>query len=211
MILVTGGIKGGCGKSSLVTHLATLAASEGSKVLIVDADHHGSLSDWANVRNGQSDLPEVTTVSMHGNKIGAEITRLSPNFDVTIVDTDGADGSAQRSAILIADVFLTPFQPRPQDLWTVDKVAELVRGARTINTTLRSITVLNRCPARSPVADALEALAEYADTLEIAPVHICDRTSLGSTFQFGQGVCELKKKDTKALAEIAALWTFIKG
>ena len=60
MITVIGGIKGGCGKSTTLTHLATASAVQGRRVLIVDTDSQGSLMSWAEARAATA---ETTTAN----------------------------------------------------------------------------------------------------------------------------------------------------
>lgn len=50
MITTVGGIKGGCGKSLILTNLTVMRALNGRKGLLVDADEQGTSSDWTDHR-----------------------------------------------------------------------------------------------------------------------------------------------------------------
>jgi chromosome partitioning protein len=45
MIYTIGGIKGGCGKTTIATNLTILMAAEGRDVLLVDADDQETVTD----------------------------------------------------------------------------------------------------------------------------------------------------------------------
>ncbi len=212
MIITFGGIKGGAGKTLLATNIACMAAHSGARVLLVDTDNQHSAVSWSDARNARTDkLPELVTVSMRGAHAGKEIQKLSAAYDYTVVDTDGQDGGSQRSAILVSDLLLSPFQPRAADVWTVEFVAELVRGARTVNHSLRAFGFLNRADSRGAQNDeAAAALTAYSDVLPLAPVRIGDRKAFTTSWQEGLGICEVRRPDVKALAEITSLWTIIK-
>jgi len=55
--------KGGCGKTTLCGHLAVQATLEGKKAAILDTDPQGSLADWWNEREKNSDPRASTTPS----------------------------------------------------------------------------------------------------------------------------------------------------
>ena len=214
MIVVVGGVKGGTGKSSLLSHLATLAALE-SRVLVVDADWQASMSCWADARNAISNTKgnPITTISMRGANIGSEIQRIAANYDYVFIDTDGQDGGTQRASLLVADLFITLFAPRPQDIWTADKVGAIVLAARNINTNLCAVALLNKCDGREAkqIAEAREALAEFSDAFQLLPFEVGDRKDIGNSFSDGLGICEMKVRNKKAMNEICQLWSFVKS
>ena len=212
MIIINGGIKGGTGKSTILSHLATIAAHEGSRVLIIDADSQGSLQSWSDARNSyKKPLPQIVTVGLRGAHIGTEIVKLSGDYDYVFVDCGGKDASSQRSALLIADKLITTFSPRAQDIWTSEPMAALVRAAKIVNTGLSAMSVLNRCDSRGKEnAEAESALAEFADVIPLVG-RIGDRKGIALTFQDGIGLVEHARPDAKALSELRALWNIVKG
>lgn len=212
MIIICGGTKGGTGKSTILIHLATMAASEGSCVLIIDADSQASLLSWSDARNGYTKpLPKIVTVGLRGAHIGTEIAKMSGDYDYIFVDCDGQDASSQRSALVVADKFITTFSPRAQDIWTAELTAALVRAAKIVNTGLTAMSVLNRCDARGKEnAEAESALAEFADAIPLVG-RIGDRKALALTFQDGIGLIEQARPNRKALTELQMIWNIAKG
>src|SRR5689334_13420491 len=122
MILVVGGIKGGIGKSTLSANMAVLAARAGHDVLLVDGDTQGTTMTWAAARGGRpgNGLASLTTISLVGRQIRAELGRLRDRYQTIIVDAGAKDSDTQRAALVAADVALLPFPPRGPDLWTLD-------------------------------------------------------------------------------------------
>jgi chromosome partitioning protein len=67
MIITTGGLKGGGGKSTAATNLAIMRMKAGRKVLLVDADEQRSASEFVEQREalGHGTLPCVQLVGQN--------------------------------------------------------------------------------------------------------------------------------------------------
>ena len=145
MIVVIGGIKGGSGKTTVATNLAVMRASHGHDVLLVDADDQETASDFTILRNDRAaGEAAYTSIKLTGQAVRTETRRLADKYDDVVIDTGGRDTTSQRAALTVADVLLVPFVPRSFDVWTLEKVGELVAEIRTVNPNLR--------PSRSSTA-----------------------------------------------------------
>lgn len=206
MIVVLGGIKGGCGKTTLATNLAVLrAVMENRKVLLVDADEQRSTSDWAEHRESLGIPTPWTTVQLTGSSVRTQIQKMAPNYDDVIVDTGGRDTTSQRAALTVADVFVAPFQPRSLDVWTIGKVTALLMEIRSVNPELIAYAVINRAdPQGKDNEDAGEILKE-TDGIRCIPAIIGQRKAFANAASEGLGVVELKTQDKKAISEIRQL------
>ncbi|HEY8612356.1 MAG TPA: AAA family ATPase [Roseomonas sp.] len=209
-ILVSGGIKGGIGKSTLAANLAVLAARVGKEVLLVDADPQETTATWAAARGEQpGELAPVTTVTIVGKQIREELKRLADKYDVVIVDAGARDTSTQRAALSVANLVLLPFPPRGPDLWTLDAVAQTVSDIRTINEGLRAVAFVNRAdPIGSDNAEAEAAFAEHAEVIEAAPIRVGNRKGIATSHLMGLAACEAQRPDGKAVAELDALFRY---
>ncbi len=207
MILVAGGTKGGSGKSTVATSLAIMRAAAGRDVQLVDADDQETASDFTILRNER--LPGgagYTSIKLTGSAVRTETQRLVGKYDDILIDTGGRDTASQRAALTIADVFLVPFVPRSFDIWTIDKVAHLVREIRSVNPQLKAYTFLNRAdPAGPDNEDAAEVLRE-APELELLETPLVYRKAFGKAGAQGLAVIELKPPDEKAIQEMKALF-----
>jgi chromosome partitioning protein len=209
-ILISGGIKGGIGKSTLAANLAVLAARAGQEVLLVDADPQETTGTWAAARSDQTgNLAPVTTVSIVGKQIRDELRRLSDKYALVIVDAGARDTSTQRAALSVANLVLLPFPPRGPDLWTLDAVAQTVSDVRTINEGLRAAAFVNRAdPIGSDNAEAEAAFAEHAEVIEAAPVRVGNRKGIAVAHLMGLAACEAQRPDAKAVTELEALYRY---
>ena len=81
--------KGGCGKSTLVTQLASHWAQAGQRTAIVDADHQGSSYRWASRRP----LPG------NSNRVRGHLGQIKHCHGGSTLTTNRAGRSAQLSSL----------------------------------------------------------------------------------------------------------------
>jgi chromosome partitioning protein len=145
MIICLAGTKGGSGRSTAATNFACIAAGQGMKVLMVDADDQETSADFTAARKqDHPDAPSFTCIKLTGRAVRTEVLDLAPKYDHVIIDTGGRDTTSQRAALSVSDVLLIPFAPRSFDIWTVDKVATLIEEMRAVNPKLKALAFLNR-------------------------------------------------------------------
>ncbi|HNJ43688.1 MAG TPA: AAA family ATPase, partial [Acidobacteriota bacterium] len=131
MIITVGGIKGGSGKTTIATHLAILRATAGKDVVLVDADDQETASDFTLLRNERSQGEAgYSCIKLNGPAVRTEVLRIKSKYDDVIIDTGGRDTTSQRAALTASDLLLVPFVPRTFDIWTVEKVVNLVEELR---------------------------------------------------------------------------------
>jgi chromosome partitioning protein len=204
MIVVVGGIKGGCGKTTIATNLVVLRSQviDNKKVLFVDADEQNSSSDWADVRLSLGRPTNWSTVKLSGKTIDSQLSKLTHDYDDIIVDVGGRDTTTQRSALLVADAFLVPFKPRSLDIWTLGKLKLLIFEVKIINPKLKCFAVINEAdPSGSDNEEARKILSEceYLTCLECS---IGRRKSFANAASDGISVTEMNIHDKKAVSEI---------
>lgn len=210
MIIVVGGIKGGSGKSTIATNLTVMCAITGHDVLLIDADDQETASDFTALRNEiQSDKVRYTCIKLTGAAVRTETLRLSEKYQTIIIDSGGRDTVSQRAALTVADVALIPFLPRSFDVWTLEKVSNLIEEIKTINPNLQSYTFINRADAKGQDNDDAAGFLGETTVLTFIDVVLGTRKSFGNAAASGLSVVELKPKDTKAVAEIETLFQYV--
>lgn len=214
MILVCGGIKGGVGKSTVATTLTVLRASQGYDVLLVDADDQQTATDFTLIRN--ETLTEdggagYTSVQLKGTAVRSDTLRLANKYEDVIIDVGGRDTAGQRAALSIATIYLVPFLPASFDVWTLEKVGELVEEATAFNPELKAYCFLNRADPKGTDNDEAAAIASEIDQLTYIPVNWGNRKAFRNAAAQGLAVTEVKPKDKKAIAEAMMLYKYLFG
>lgn len=213
MIIVTGGQKGGTGKSTIATNLAVARAAAGRDVLLIDADEQQSSSDFTALRNGRlGGGAGYTNISLHGRAVRTETLRLKAKHDDVVIDAGGRDTDSQRAALTVADVALVPFVPRSFDMWTLGVVDGLVEEVLAVNPGLRAYAFLNRCdPTGGDNDDAADLIRNEARNLLFLDAGLGNRKAYAKAAASGLGVAELRPLDEKAAAEAARLHDAVFG
>jgi len=210
MIVVTGGIKGGSGKTTIATHLAAMRSQQNKDILLVDADDQETSSDFSTLRNSLDDeLSQYTCVKLSGKSVRSELIKLQSKYTDIIVDAGGRDTINQRAALSVADNLIVPFVPRSFDLWTLDNVASIVEEIKQINPQLHSYAFLNRADSRGYDNNEARELIKENDNLKVLDVTICNRKAFSNAAAEGKIVNEVKNPDSKAIFEIQNLYNCI--
>ncbi|MCW8808077.1 MAG: ParA family protein [Rhodanobacter sp.] len=149
--------KGGCGKSTLVTQLASHWAQAGQHTVIIDTDRQGSSYRWAGLR--PDNVPGVLALS-GGRKV---LQRLPPDTSQLLIDTPAGAGERELEPFLgQASVLLVPVLPSSFDLHaTLGFIETLRRIDRIRRGKLPVALVANRLkPWTHASQDAVAQLAE---------------------------------------------------
>lgn len=117
--------KGGCGKTTLVTQLATHWVQSGKQTAVIDADRQHSSLRWVGRR--PENVPSVTAIE--GSRRAFD--RLPGDVQRVIVDTPaGVDEKDLEPYLEKADVILVPVLPSHFDL---DATLDFLTKLRAIN------------------------------------------------------------------------------
>ncbi|MFC7334446.1 ParA family partition ATPase [Rhodocista pekingensis] len=172
--------KGGAGKTTLAIHLAVAWSLGGRRVVTVDIDPQGSLTEWARVRAatlGGGD-PALTHVQVSGWRVQKEVEQLAREHDVVVIDSPPHAETEARIAIRAAGLVVVPVQPSPMDLWATRPTLEVARAEKR-----PALLVLNRVPSRGKLLDAVAARAQELG------VPVAD-TSIGNRIGFAGAIME---------------------
>jgi chromosome partitioning protein len=205
IIVVLAQTKGGVGKTTIAVNLAVARALAGRDLLLVDADEQATASDFTAIRTEQLGSPGYTAIQLSGSAVRTQVLQLAAKYDDVIIDAGGRDTSGLRAALTVADVAVVPFQPRSFDIWTLDKVSDLIIEARSYNPNLRALAVLNFADAQGDDNEAAASALSNAGAIEFLDCPIGRRKAFPNAAAEGRGVVELKRADPKATAELSAL------
>lgn len=210
MIIVCGGIKGGSGKTTVATNFAVIRAKEGRDVLLIDADDQETATDFTALRGEKLESgPGYTSIKLTGANVRTQTQRLKEKYQDIIIDTGGRDTASQRAALVVADVLLVPFIPRSFDVWTIEKVSELVAEIRGVNPELKAHTFINRADPQGHENDEAAELLKENKELKFIDCPLGNRKAFGNAAAQGIAVTELQPENEKASEEITALARYI--
>lgn len=189
--------KGGVGKTTIATNLATALTTHQKKVLLVDADPQGSTAMWAS-KNNDYDFPTIQTT--HGQQI--ELLVKSGDYDYVVVDCAPRMESELASILTITDLAILPCTPSPVDIWACEHLVDLIKTRQFIVPSFKAVFLLNGIhPLSNIQADILVSMEEYG--LPILESKIVARASYRRIMNEGKSV--IHGEDIKASGEIERL------
>ena len=151
--------KGGCGKSTVVTQLASHWAQLGQRTAIVDADRQGSSFRWAALR--PDSVPGV--LALEGGR--RSLQKIPQDTQQLLIDTPAGAGERELEPYLeLADVLIVPVLPSSFDLHaTLGFLDELLTIPRIKRGKLPVALVGNRLkPWTHASQDAVAELSQNA-------------------------------------------------
>ena len=218
MIVLIGGEKGGTGKSTISTNIATMRALQGSDVLLYDIDPQRTSTFWASRRDENSILPRIASsqkvldnrVLNPGMVIRNELKSLKDKYTDIIIDAGGAASEVLRAAMTISDVIIIPLMPSSFDVWTLGTMNNLISDVKTTNPHLKVIIVYNKVApnpstAQSEIKDSDEILSDF-DNIKRSEVSLVYRVAIRRSQSKGLSIMEFKPSDEKARYEMQKLY-----
>lgn len=213
MILLIGGEKGGAGKTTISTNIASLRTSRQKETLLVDTDRQSTSSFWCSVREENGVSPRVSSVQKYEKSVRTEVKELSKKFQDIIIDAGGRDSPELRGSLLVCNKAIFPLRPSQFDLWTLGRLNVLVETAREINESLQAYVVVNMASPNPNVKEAedMKELVKEFTQLDILKTIVYERIVYRRAALEGMGVVEYRPEDTKAVQEITSLYEEIYG
>ena len=204
MILLTGGEKGGTGKSTVAVNLAVWLARQGADIVLIDTDLQRTASHFVDRRNALDAVPIVHCAEKHGNVFDT-VRDLAKRYEQVIVDAGGRDSEELRTALVAAHMVYCPLKASQPDIETSVHMNELVKLARGMNPALEARLVISMGPTNPVVHETQEAqqILEELTEFSLSGVVIRDRKVYRDAMVEGRGVTEMNNE--KATAEIEAL------
>lgn len=177
--------KGGCGKSTLATNIASYFAKEGHKVALADYDPQRTSLDWLETR--PQDLPRITGIAAYDEGL-----RSAPrDTEILVIDAPArTHGSEMNELVRRAETIIVPVLPSPIDLKACAHfMGELLELGRVQREQARLAVVANRVRENTLIFEELDA---YLGKLKIPYLSaLRQSTNYLRAFQRGMGVFEL--------------------
>lgn len=192
--------KGGSGKTTISTNLASWLHSQGESTLLVDLDPQGSASDWADAREGD----ELCPVVRMGKSISRDLPKIARDYDWVVIDGAPQVSELAAAAVRAADVVLIPVQPSPYDIWACSDLVELLKARQEVTGGHpRGAFVISRAIKNTRLSgEVMQALEGYE--LPIFANGTTQKVDYANTAKWGGSVVDLEDEH-KARFEIKML------
>ena len=188
--------KGGCGKTTVATNLASLYACHGFATALMDYDPQGSSIRWLSQRS--KDKPAIFGVhayrKQNSNQTQAWQLRLPPETERVIIDAPaGITGQRLVNFVQRVDTIMIPVLPSPIDIHAAtDFVRDLLLIGKIRHAGVRVGVLANRAKTNTLVYQSLE---RFLKTLKLPFVAtLRDTQNYVHASERGVGVHELWDK-----------------
>jgi chromosome partitioning protein len=191
--------KGGCGKTTIATNLASLYAGQGLVTTLMDYDPQGSSTRWLKLR--PSDKPAIHGVdgtqraSVHTTRSWQ--IRIPADTERLIMDAPaGITGLALRDFVLRIDTILIPVLPSPIDIHSATAfIKDLLLVGKVRGMGVRVGVIANRTRKNTRVYKSLERFLASLDLPFITTLR--DTQHYVHAFERGIGIHEMWDKRTE--------------
>jgi chromosome partitioning protein len=192
-ILVTNA-KGGCGKTTIATNLASHFAASGKLVRLFDHDTQGSSLQWVQRRQQHQPLIHGVDASRRpdNHMTRSWQMRVPPETDVVVIDTPaGIDVPELASLFLENDFLVIPVLPSPIDIHaTAHFIKDILLIGKARKKQIQVAVVANRVRKNTLMYHALE---RFLFTLKIPFVtSFRDTQNYAKAIEQGVGVQEIQ-------------------
>ncbi len=143
--------KGGSGKSTIATNLASYYASQGKKTVLIDCDPQKSSMDWLEARSGGRLITGIDGSA--GNY------RVPRSAEYAIYDTPAAVYGKDLTALLRrAETIIIPVLPSPIDMRAATPFIQTVLASGKVSRKESRVALLaNRCRENTNIYHLLES------------------------------------------------------
>jgi len=145
--------KGGTGKTTISVNLAACFATEGTEVLLIDADAQHSAMDWKADR--PQELPNIHVLHLPEKNLHREVQSLKQKYGLIIIDGGGRVTATARAAVASADFIIIPTLPSKLDMLSTEEFIDtVINEVRAIKPDIVGGIILNQLQKGTAIGTA---------------------------------------------------------
>lgn len=190
--------KGGTGKSTVATNIATVLHRQGKRVVLLDCDPQGTARDWREASPQGADLPPVLGVD-RPQMLTSSLRSI--NAEIAIIDSPAKAESMSAAIVRVAHVALLVIQPSGADIWASGAAVKLIQAKRDIGGEIDAAFLLNRSSGTTKLSKLVKS-GEWNTYDDIDKLE----SSIGNRAVFAtamtEGLSVLDYSDSKAKEEL---------
>lgn len=189
--------KGGGGKSTTITQLATCYSLFEQKVLVINTDlHQDSVGDVLSKRGD----PNITCITISNKNLRNELKKgsLLSNYDVILIDGEGNMNEFSRVALEVSDFFILPMKPSQFDLNSYARYMGSVIDPVLASKDLKGGVLINEDHKKVSTRETIEAVKAFGVPVFDATIPHSEYISKAS----GKGVSVAEYRTNDPIVEV---------
>jgi chromosome partitioning protein len=196
-IIATLNEKGGTGKSTIATNLATALHRRGKRVVLIDADPQGTARDWRAASPEGADLPSVVAVD-RPHLLASSLAGVAADY--VVIDGPAKAESMAAAILRVAHIALLVIQPSGADVWASAATVQMIQTKRAAGQEIDAAFLVNRATANTRLAKLIKEGDWNGYDIEQMAATIGNRVAFAEALSNGVSVLDLN--DGAAKGEI---------
>jgi len=191
--------KGGSGKTTITTNIASYFASRNHKTAIMDYDPQGSSLHWLKIRSkGANAIHAANAATQKGNLMRSLQMYVPANTEKLVIDAPaGVEGLLLQEMVRKTDFIVIPVAPSTIDIHaTADFIKDLLLKGGIRNQKMKVAVIANRVRRTMPVYEPLERFLQVLSLPFLTRLSDSDQYILAA--EQGTGIFEMDETDVAA-------------
>ena len=197
MIVLFSHQKGGVGKSTIAINFAYQIQKRYKDIVILDLDSQHSAILFNQLRASEN-LPTIRCVTQNDINLGEFLNSYKANKkNLLIIDSGGYDSDINRTALIKADIIITPVGISQIEIFGLQKFRKILKNAsEALDKKIKTYVLLNNVDSRSKskLKDLKEYIKEKNTYFNLLNPILYSRADYKNSYGEGLTVKEYNKK-----------------